>query len=241
MQQQRFDRWVRTRIPSSRVGLPPISARGTKATPSFLRKRNDFRSTVAGAAMLAAHTAAAQDHRFEADPIVTVRENFVACDVLSQLQRVMDNPRFLLTGECEPLSAGRRVRQNFLVCPLARRDRVRRIDTRHMARGLRPCRLSRPAFFASVREPPTPLLATRLRLRHSLGPRAQRWEWPLEYIHEVVPAYQSRSDRISAANEDDRCVTEVAPRAARAAALLTTITATCRRTRSAAKSGSRFS
>ena len=36
-----------------------------------------------------------------------VRENFVACDVLSQLQRVMDNPRFLLTGECEPLSAGR--------------------------------------------------------------------------------------------------------------------------------------
>jgi hypothetical protein len=65
---------------------------------------------VVGAAMLAAHTAAAQDHRFEADPIVTVRENFVACDVLSQLQRVMDNPRFLLTGECEPLSAGHRVR-----------------------------------------------------------------------------------------------------------------------------------
>ena len=27
-----------------------------------------------------------------------------------ELQRVMDNPRFLLTGECEPLSAGRRVR-----------------------------------------------------------------------------------------------------------------------------------
>jgi len=46
----------------------------------------------------------------ETDPVVTVRENFVACDVLSQLQRVMDNPRFLLTGECEPLSAGRRVR-----------------------------------------------------------------------------------------------------------------------------------
>src|SRR5262249_37275474 len=44
------------------------------------------------------------------DPVVTVRENFVACDVLSQLQRVMDDPRFLLTGECEPLSAGRRVR-----------------------------------------------------------------------------------------------------------------------------------
>ncbi len=27
-----------------------------------------------------------------------------------ELQRVMDNPRFLLTGECEPLSAGCRVR-----------------------------------------------------------------------------------------------------------------------------------
>jgi hypothetical protein len=43
-------------------------------------------------------------------PVVTVRENFVACDVLSQLQRVMDNPRLLLTGECEPLTAGSWVR-----------------------------------------------------------------------------------------------------------------------------------
>jgi hypothetical protein len=39
-----------------------------------------------------------------------VRENFVACDVLSQLQRVMENPRFLLAGECEPLRAGDQVR-----------------------------------------------------------------------------------------------------------------------------------
>jgi hypothetical protein len=70
---------------------------------------NTLRSIVASAALLTL-PAAAQDHRFEADPVVTVRENFVACDVLSQLQRVMDNPRFLLTGECEPLSAGRRVR-----------------------------------------------------------------------------------------------------------------------------------
>ena len=30
------------------------------------------------AAMLVAHPTAAQDHRFEADPVVTVRENFVA-------------------------------------------------------------------------------------------------------------------------------------------------------------------
>jgi hypothetical protein len=52
----------------------------------------------------------AQDHRFEADPVVSVRENFVACDVLSQLQRVMENPRFLLAGECVPLRAGDMVR-----------------------------------------------------------------------------------------------------------------------------------
>ena len=39
-----------------------------------------------------------------------VRENLVACEVLSQLQRVMDNPRSLLAGECAPLRAGDRVR-----------------------------------------------------------------------------------------------------------------------------------
>ena len=54
--------------------------------------------------------AGAQEHRFEDDPIVAVRKNFVACDVLSQLQRVMGNPRFLLGGECEPLRAGDQVR-----------------------------------------------------------------------------------------------------------------------------------
>src|SRR6266478_915652 len=70
---------------------------------------NTLRSIVVGAALLTL-AAQAQDHRFETDPIVTVRENFVACDVLSQLQRVMDNPRFLLAGECEPLPAGHRVR-----------------------------------------------------------------------------------------------------------------------------------
>jgi hypothetical protein len=47
---------------------------------------------------------------FEADPVASVRENFVACEVLSQLQRVMENPRFLLAGECVPLRAGDRVR-----------------------------------------------------------------------------------------------------------------------------------
>jgi len=69
-----------------------------------------FQSTIVAAAMLAAHPAAAEDHRFEADPVATVHENFVACEVLSQLQRVMENPRFLLAGECVPLRAGERVR-----------------------------------------------------------------------------------------------------------------------------------
>jgi len=52
-----------------------------------------FRSTIVAAAMLAAHPAAAEDHRFEADPVATVHENFVACEVLSV-----------------PLRAGERVR-----------------------------------------------------------------------------------------------------------------------------------
>jgi len=43
---------------------------------------NTFRSIVAGAALLTL-PAEAQVHRFETDPVVTVRENFVACDVLS--------------------------------------------------------------------------------------------------------------------------------------------------------------
>src|SRR5260370_35658590 len=48
----------------------------------------NLRSSIAvTAAMLVAHPTAAQDHRFEADPVVTVRENFVACEVLSRLQR----------------------------------------------------------------------------------------------------------------------------------------------------------
>jgi hypothetical protein len=67
-----------------------------------------FRSTIAAAAVLAAHPAAAEDHRFEADPVAIVHENFVACEVLSQLQRVIENPRFLLADECVPLRAGDR-------------------------------------------------------------------------------------------------------------------------------------
>ena len=59
----------------------------------------NLRSSIAvTAALLVAHPTAAQDHRFEADPVASVCENFVACEVLSQLRRVMDDPRFLLTG-----------------------------------------------------------------------------------------------------------------------------------------------
>jgi hypothetical protein len=42
--------------------------------------------------------------------IVAAHENFVACEVLSQLQRVIENPRFLLAGEYVPLRAGERIR-----------------------------------------------------------------------------------------------------------------------------------
>ena len=45
---------------------------------------NTVRSIFIGALLLTC-PAEAQEHRFEADPIVVVRENFVACDVLSQL------------------------------------------------------------------------------------------------------------------------------------------------------------
>src|SRR5262249_4478688 len=69
---------------------------------------NPLRSIVIGAALLML-PAEAQDRRFETDPIVTVRENFVALAVLPQLARVRDAPRFLLTGKSEPLSPGRRV------------------------------------------------------------------------------------------------------------------------------------
>jgi hypothetical protein len=97
---------------------------------------NTFRSIVAGASLLTL-PAEAQVHRFETDPVVTVRENFVACDVLSQLQRVMDDPRFLLTGECEPLSAGRRVRiyatRAICVYLSAGHDHAVQMDTRESA------------------------------------------------------------------------------------------------------------
>jgi hypothetical protein len=68
-----------------------------------------LRSIFFGGALLAL-PAEAQEHPFENDPVVMIRENFVACDVLSQLQRVMDNPRYLLAGECDPLRAGDRFR-----------------------------------------------------------------------------------------------------------------------------------
>ena len=65
-----------------------------------------FRSTIVAAAMLAAHPAVAEDHRFEADPVATVHENFVTCEVLSQ---------FATRHGESPLLARRRMR------PTARR------------------------------------------------------------------------------------------------------------------------
>jgi hypothetical protein len=73
----------------------PDGKLGSRQRQQHLRENTmNFRSIIAAAAMLATHPAAAEDHRFEADPVASVRENFVACEVLSQLQRVMENPNF---------------------------------------------------------------------------------------------------------------------------------------------------
>ena len=77
---------------------------------SIERKDNDLPVNHRRGCHAGRSSSAAEDHRFEADPVATVHENFVACEVLSQLQRVMENPRFLLAGECVPLRAGERVR-----------------------------------------------------------------------------------------------------------------------------------
>ena len=102
---------------------------------------NTLRS-IASAALLTL-PAEAQVHRFETDPVVTVRENFVACDVLSQLQRVMDNPRFLLAGECEPLSEGRRVRIYASRGPYVCIYHAVQMDTRESAVEIIPARAHR--------------------------------------------------------------------------------------------------
>src|SRR6476659_4450166 len=104
-----FHRKARARRKSACAAVKGGGGRLGTVISAGIATMNTVRSMFAGAALLAL-PAEAQEHRFEDDPIVTVRENFVACDVLSQLQRVMDNPRFLLVGECEPLPAGHRVR-----------------------------------------------------------------------------------------------------------------------------------
>jgi len=89
----------------------PDGKLGSRGRQQHLRENTmNFRSIIAAAAVLTTHPAVAEDDRFEADPVASVRENFVACEVPSQLQRVMENPRFLLASECVPLRAGERVR-----------------------------------------------------------------------------------------------------------------------------------
>jgi hypothetical protein len=78
--------------------------------------------------------AEAQEHRFEDHPVVMVRENFIACDVLLQLQRVMDNPRFLLAGDASRCAQGagphlRKARAIRLHLP-ARHDHALQMDAR---------------------------------------------------------------------------------------------------------------
>ncbi len=104
-----FHRKARARRKSACAAVKGGGGRLGTVISAGIATMNTVRSMFAGAALLAL-PAEAQEHRFEDDPVVMVRENFVACDVLSQLQRVMDNPRFLLSGECDPVRAGDRVR-----------------------------------------------------------------------------------------------------------------------------------
>ena len=104
-----FHRKARARRKSAWAAMKGGGGRLGTVISAGMATMNTVRSMFAGAALLAL-PAEAQEHRFEDDPVVMVRENFVACDVLSQLQRVMDNPRFLLSGECDPVRAGDRVR-----------------------------------------------------------------------------------------------------------------------------------
>lgn len=104
-----FHRKARARRKSACAAVKGGGGRLGTVISAGMATMNTVRSMFAGAALLAL-PAEAQEHRFEDDPVVMVRENFVACDVLSQLQRVMDNPRFLLAGECDPVRAGDRVR-----------------------------------------------------------------------------------------------------------------------------------
>jgi hypothetical protein len=85
------------------------------------RAMKTLRSTLAGAALLAL-PAEAQEHRFESDPIVVVRENFVTCVMCSRNCNGSWTARVsLLTGECDPLRAGDRVRG--VLARLQARDR----------------------------------------------------------------------------------------------------------------------
>jgi hypothetical protein len=64
---------------SGLLGSEAGSGGGVGAVISSDAAMNTLRSIVVGAALLTL-PAEAQDHRFETDPVATVRENFVACD-----------------------------------------------------------------------------------------------------------------------------------------------------------------
>src|SRR6476620_6068311 len=124
-----FHRKARARRKSACAAVKGGGGRLGTVISAGIATMNTVRSMFAGAALLAL-PAEAQEHRFEADPVVMVRENFVACDVLSQPQRVMANPRFLLSVEFDPVRvrllavAVRRIRRNrALDSPPTRRPR----------------------------------------------------------------------------------------------------------------------
>ena len=78
---------------SAMDGLSNLSKRKVGRRCHRYAAMSTLRSIVASAALLTL-LAVAQDHRFEADPVVTVRENFVACDVLSQFTARHGQPAF---------------------------------------------------------------------------------------------------------------------------------------------------
>ena len=75
-----FHRKARARRKSACAAVKGGGGRLGTVISAGMATMNTVRSMFAGAALLAL-PAEAQEHRFEDDPVVVVRENFVACDV----------------------------------------------------------------------------------------------------------------------------------------------------------------